>query len=341
MSTRAAHDAPRTRENTMNRREILAAGAAALVAGQARPAAAQAAWPDRPVTIIIPFGPGTSQDVIARLIAPILTARWGKPVVVQNVTGAAGTIGVERVARAAPDGHTLVLAGDAAIVVRVSMSPRPPYDPQRDLAPVTLVGRTPNVLVVSSEAPYRSVADIIAAARAQPGSITFGHAGPGTSQHIGGEMLAQMAGVQLTGIAYNDPAAQVMDVQTRRVTMSFQSGVVALPKVRDGSYRALAVSSAARLPSLPEVPTVAEQGLAGFEASAWLSVYAPAATPGPIVQRVSADMRTALNDAEVKRRLDELGVVLVASTPEELAATIAREIPRMRGVLRAAGIQGE
>lgn len=325
----------------MNRREILAAGAAALVAGQARPAAAQAAWPDRPVTIIIPFGPGTSQDVIARLIAPILTARWGKPVVVQNVTGAAGTIGVERVARAAPDGHTIVLAGDAAIVVRVSMSPRPPYDPQRDLAPVTLVGRTPNVLVVSSEAPYRSVADIIAAARAQPGSITFGHAGPGTSQHIGGEMLAQMAGVQLTGIAYNDPAAQVMDVQTRRVTMSFQSGVVALPKVRDGSYRALAVSSAARLPSLPEVPTVAEQGLAGFEASAWLSVYAPAATPGPIVQRVSADMRTALNDAEVKRRLDELGVVLVASTPEELAATIAREIPRMRGVLRAAGIQGE
>ncbi|CAH0147498.1 tripartite tricarboxylate transporter substrate binding protein [Roseomonas sp. CECT 9278] len=325
----------------MNRREILAAGAAALVASQARPAAAQAAWPDRPVTIIIPFGPGTSQDVIARLVAPILTTRWGKPVVVQNVTGAAGTIGVERVARAAPDGHTIVLAGDAAIVVRVSMSPRPPYDPQRDLAPITLVGRTPNVLVVSAEAPYRSVADIIAAARAQPGSITFGHAGPGTSQHIGGEMLAQMAGVQLTGVAYNDPAAQIMDVQTRRVTMSFQSGVVALPKVRDGSYRALAVSSATRLPSLPDVPTVAEQGLAGFEASAWLSIYAPAATPGPIVQRISTDMRTALNDAEVKRRLDELGVVLVASTPEELAATIAREIPRMRGVLRAAGIQGE
>ncbi len=325
----------------MNRREILAAGAAALVAGAARPASAQAAWPDRPVTIIIPFGPGTSQDVIARLAAPILTARWGKPVVVQNVTGAAGTIGVERVARAAPDGHTIVLAGDAAIVVRVSMTSRPPYDPQRDLAPITLVGRTPNVLVVSAEAPYRTVADIVAAARAQPGSITFGHAGPGTSQHIGGEMLAQMAGVQLTGVAYNDPAAQIMDVQTRRVTMSFQSGVVALPKVRDGSYRALAVSSATRLPSLPDVPTVAEQGLAGFEASAWLSMYAPAATPAPIVQRISEDMRAALNDADVKRRLDELGVVLVASTPEELGATIAREIPRMRGVLRAAGIQGE
>ncbi len=325
----------------MNRREILAAGAAVLVAGAARPAAAQAAWPDRPVTIIIPFGPGTSQDVIARLVAPILTGIWGKPVLVQNVTGAAGTIGVERVARSAPDGHTIVLAGDAAIVVRVSMTPRPPYDPQRDLAPITLVGRTPNVLVVSSEAPYRNVADIIAAARAQPGSITFGHAGPGTSQHIGGEMLAQMAGVQLTGVAYNDPAAQIMDVQTRRVTMSFQSGVVALPKVRDGSYRALAVSSATRLPSLPDVPTVAEQGLAGFEASAWLSMYAPAGTPGAIVQRISSNMRTALNDAEVKRRLDELGVVLVASTPEELGATIAREIPRMRDVLRAAGLQGE
>jgi tripartite-type tricarboxylate transporter receptor subunit TctC len=325
----------------MNRRDILATGTAALLAGRALPAAAQAAWPDRPVTIIIPFGPGTSQDVIARLIAPILTTRWGKPVVVQNITGAAGTIGVERVARAAPDGHTIVLAGDAAIVVRVSMSPRPPYDPQRDLAPITLVGRTPNVLVVSSQAPYRSVADIVAAARARPGSITFGHAGTGTSQHIGGEMLAQMAGVQLTGVAYNDPAAQVMDVQTARVTMSFQSGVVALPKVRDGSYRALGVSSATRLEALPEVPAVAEQGLPSFEASAWLSMYAPAGTPAPIVQRLSADIRAALQDPEVKRRLDELGVVLVASTPEELAATIAAEIPRMRNVLRAAGIQGE
>jgi tripartite-type tricarboxylate transporter receptor subunit TctC len=325
----------------MNRRHLLAAGGSLALAGHAGGAAAQAAWPDRPVTIIIPFGPGTSQDVIARLAAPILTTRWGKPVVVQNLPGAAGTLGVDRVARSTPDGHTMVLAGDAAIVVRVSMSPRPPYDPQRDLAPVMLVGRTPNVLVVSSEAPFRSVADIIAAARAQPGSITFGHAGPGTSQHIGGEMLAQMAGVQLTGVAYNDPAAQVMDVQTRRVTMSFQSGVVALPKVRDGSYRALGVSSATRLEALPNVPTVAEQGLPGFEASAWLSIYAPPNTPAPIIARINADMKVALQDADVRRRLDELGVLLVASTPAELAQTIATEIPRMRAVLRAAGIQGD
>lgn len=322
----------------MHRRHLLAAGGTLAFAGHA---AAQAPWPDRPVTLIIPFGPGTSQDVIARLVAPILTARWGKPVVVQNLPGAAGTLGVDRVARSAPDGHTLVLAGDAAIVVRVSMSPRPPYDPQRDLAPVMLVGRTPNVLVVSSDAPHRSVADVVAAARARPGTITFGHAGPGTSQHIGGEMLAQMTGVQLTGVAYNDPAAQILDVQTGRVTMSFQSGVVALPRVRDGVYRALGVSSATRLEALPDVPTVAEQGLPGFEASAWLSVYAPAGTPRPVVERINADLRAALQDADVRRKLDDLGVLLVAGTPDELAATIVAEIPRMRAVLRAAGIQGE
>lgn len=322
----------------MNRRHFLAtAGSLALAGG----AAAQPAWPDRPVTIVVPFGAGTAPDLMARAAAPTLTARWGQPVVVQNAPGAAGAVGVERVARAAPDGHTLVLPGDAAIVVRVSMTPRPPYDPQRDLAPVMLVGRTTNVLVVSSQTPYRSLADIIAAARARPGSITFGHSGTGTSQHIGGEILAQMAGVPLTGVAYNDLGAMAIDVQSGRVTMSFMGSVLALPRVRDGSLRALGVSSATRFAALPEVPTMAEQGLAGFDASAWFGLYAPAGTPAAIVARINADMRAALQEPEVRSRFDTLGVQLVAGTPGELAQTIATEIPRMRAVLRAAGIQGE
>ncbi len=322
----------------MNRRQFLAATGSLAVAGGA---AAQPAWPDRPVTIVVPFGAGTAPDLMARAATPTLTARWGQPVVVQNAPGAAGAVGVERVARAAPDGHTLVLPGDAAIVVRVSMTPRPPYDPQRDLAPVMLVGRTTNVLVVSSQTPYRSLADIVAAARAQPGSITFGHSGPGTSQHIGGEILAQMAGVPLNGVAYNDLGAMAIDVQSGRVTMSFMGSVLALPRVRDGSLRALGVSSPARFAALPDVPTVAEQGLPGFDASAWFALYAPAGTPAAIVARINADMRAALEQPEVRGRFDTLGVQLVAGTPEELAQTIATEIPRMRAVLRAAGIQGE
>lgn len=317
------------------RRLLLIAGLVALVA---RPALA---WPDRPVTIVSPFGPGTSQDVLGRLLAPHLQTAWGQPVVVNNVVGAAGTIGVDRVARSAPDGHTLVLSGDAAIVVRVSMAPRPPYDPQRDLAPVMLLGFTPNVLVVANENPARTVQDIIAQARARPGQITFGHAGPGTSQHIGGEMLAQMAGLELTGVAYNDPAAQILDVQTGRVTMSFQSGVVALPRVRDGAWRALAVSSAQRMTALPNLPTVAETGLAGFEAQAWLAIFAPGNTPAPIVARINRDLVAAMAQPDVRARMAELGIEPVASTPEALRDHVAKEIPRMAGVLQRAGIRPE
>ncbi|MCU0945554.1 MAG: tripartite tricarboxylate transporter substrate binding protein [Rubritepida sp.] len=319
-------------------RRTLGAGTLAVAALAARPALA---WPDRPVTIISPFGPGASQDVLARLLAPKLMAAWGQPVVVQNVTGAAGTIGVDRVAKAAPDGHTLVLSGDAAIVVRVSMSPRPPYDPVRDLAPISLLGRTPNVLVVGPSIPARNVQELVAMARARPGSVTFGHAGPGTSQHIGGELLAQMAGVEMTGVAYNDPAAQIQDVLTGRVTFSFNSGVVSLPRVRDGAWRGLAVSSPQRMAAAPDIPTVAEQGYPGFDATAWLGLFAPAGTPAPAIARIHRDVTAAMGEPDVRARLADLGVEFVASDPEALRDLIGREIPRMAGILQRAGIRPE
>ncbi len=325
----------------MNRRSLLAAVGVLAAAIHAGHAVAQATWPERPVTIVVPFGPGSAPDVMARLAAPHLSTRLGKSVLVQNAPGSAGTIGVERVVRAAPDGYTLVLPGDAAIVVRVSMSPRLPYDPERDLAPIMLVGRTTNVLVVSSQTPFRTLADLIVAARAQPKSITFAHSGQGTSQHLGGEMLAQMAGVSLTAVAYNDVGALSSDLQSSRVTMSLQNSVNAVPKVREGTLRALAVSSTARFPALSDVPTVAEQGLPGFDANAWFGLYAPAGTPAPVIARVNADMRAAMHEADVRSRLDTLGVQLVAGTPEELKQIIATETPRMRKVLRAAGIMGE
>jgi tripartite-type tricarboxylate transporter receptor subunit TctC len=298
------------------------------------------AWPDRPLTIIAPFGPGTSVDIVARILAPRLQAAWGQPVVVTNVTGSAGIIGVDRAVRAT-DGHTLLLSADAAIVVRVSMAPRPPYDPRRDLAPITLIGRTPNILVVANSLPARNLAELVALARARPGTLTFGHAGNGTSQHIGGEMLAQMAGLELTGVAYNDGAAQIQDVLTGRVTMSFQSGVVALPRLRDNAWRALAVSSPARMQAAPELPTVAELGYPGFDAVAWLGVLAPTAMPAAQIAQVNHAVVAALAEPEIRARLAELGVELVGSSPEEFRALIEREIPRMAGVLQRAGIRPE
>jgi tripartite-type tricarboxylate transporter receptor subunit TctC len=312
----------------------------ALLLGLTTLSAPAFAWPERPVTIIAPFGPGTSVDIVARLLAPRLQAAWGQPVTVLNVPGAAGIIGVERAVRAT-DGHTILLSADAAIVVRISMAPRPPYDPRRDLAPITLIGRTTNILVVGNSQPVQTLADLVALARTRPGAVTFGHAGNGTSQHIGGEMLAQMAGVEMTGVAYNEPASQIQDVLTGRVTMSFQSGVVALPRLRDNAWRAIAVSAPARMAALPDVPTVAELGYPGFDAVAWLGVLAPVAMPAAHVARVNRDVVAALGEAEMRARLGELGVDIVGSTPDEFRALIEREIPRMAGVLSRAGIRPE
>lgn len=298
------------------------------------------AWPDRPVTMIAPFGPGSSVDITARILAPHLSAAWGQPVVVTNVPGSAGIIGVDRAARAT-DGHTILLSADAAIVVRISMAPRPPYDPRRDLAPITLIGRTPNILVVTNALPAQNLAELVAMARARPGTVTFAHIGNGTSQHIGGEMLAQMAGLEMTAVAYNDGATMIQDILTGRVNMSFQSGVVALPRLRDNAWRALAVSSPARMQSAPELPTVAELGFPGFDAVAWLGMLAPASMPAANIARVNRDVLAALADPTIRTRLAELGVELDGGTPEAFRALIEREIPRMAGVLSRAGIRPE
>ena len=315
-----------------------AAGLLALLFAFAAPAAARA-WPDRPVTLVSNFGPGTSVDLIARLIAPKLQAAWGQPVVVQNVAGASGTIGADRVARAAPDGHTMLVTGDAAMVVRVSMEPKPPYATLRDLAPVTQLAITPNILVVAPSLPAKTLGELLELARTRPGAFTFGHAGAGTSQHIGGEMLRQLAEVDLTGVSYNDAGAQVQDVLTGRTTMSFNSVVVALPRVRDGSFRPLAVSSAARIAAAPEIPTVAEQGVPDFAAVAWLALLAPAGTPRAVVERAQRDAAAALRAPDLQPRFLELGIEPVGSTPEEFAALIARETERMAGVLERAGLR--
>lgn len=303
-------------------------------------APAAQAWPDRPVTLIVPFAPGNAADVITRLLAPVLSQGWGQPVVVQNIPGASGGIGVERVVRAAPDGHTLVMSGDAAVVVRVSMAPPLPYDPRRDLAPIILVARTPNLLVVPGNAAPRDVAGLVAAARAARGAYNYGHAGPGTSVQIASELLVQMAGIELTGVGYPSLPAVLQDVMAGRLDLAFLPAVVAGPMVAEGRIRALALSSPGRLAALPDVPSLAEQGYPGFDASAWFGLLAPAATPGPILARIHADVTAALAAPAMRARLDGLGATPVGMGPEEFRTLIAAEIPRMAEVLRRAGITG-
>ena len=302
---------------------------------------AQAAWPDRPITLVVPFAGGAAADVMARAMLPHLTAAFGQPVVILNVPGASGSIGIDRVAKAPPDGYMLVMPGDAGVVVRPSMQPPLPYHPQRDLAAITMIGRTPNVLTIATSLPYRSLADLVAAARAQPGRLTYAHAGLGTSQHIAGEVLKQMGNLDITAVVYPVSAQQLMDVMEARVTMQFGNIIIQTPRLRDGSLRALAVTSGARWPSLPDVPTVAEQGFPGFEVMAWYGLFARAGTPEEVIARIHRDFVATLALADVRARLVDLGVEVVANTPTEFAGVIARDIPRMRQVLETAGAIGQ
>ncbi len=302
---------------------------------------AAASWPERPVTIVVPFAAGAAPDVLARLYADRLSTAWGRPVVVQNVPGAGGTIGVDRVAKAAPDGYTLIQAGDAAIVVRPSMSPPLPYDPGRDFTPVTLIARTPNVLVAAPTVPAATVPELVALARTRPGELTYAYAGPGTSGHVGGAMLAAMAGVSLNGVAYAQAGQQLQDLLAGRVAFSFLNVVTALPHVREGRLRALGVSGATRLAQLPEVPTVAEQGHPEFEAVAWFGLLAPAGTPQAVVGRIQRDVAAAFADPALRERLTGTGAEPVLSTPEAFRDLVEREIPRMASVVRATGMRAE
>jgi tripartite-type tricarboxylate transporter receptor subunit TctC len=271
---------------------------------------ARAAWPERPVTVVVASPAGGPVDAVARLVGPGMAAALGQPVVVQNVPGAAGVVGVERLVRSPPDGHTLALSGDAAVVTRVSMEPRPPYDPRRDLAPVSLLAAAPNLLVVAHDVPARDVQGLVALARARPGALGFAHTGPGTSQHIAGELLRQMAGIDIVGVSYNNPGAQVQDALAGRVAMTFASAATALPRVRSGDWRALGVTSAERIAAAPEIPTVAEQGFPGFAAAAWFGLLAPAGTPPAVVERAHRAAVAALRAPEPQPRLQGLGILM-------------------------------
>jgi len=302
-------------------------------------ATAQSSYPDKPVRILVGFTPGVAPDITARLLADKFTEAWGKAVVVENITGAGGNIATERAAKAAPDGYTLLMAGNASIIFNPSLYEKLPYDPVKDFAPITQIFIAANVLAVPGDSQVKTIAHLITLARAQPGKLSYGHAGVGTSQHLAGELFKVMAKVDLQPIAYRGSTAIMPDLVAGRLGLCFCNVVNVMPLVRDGKLRAFAVTSLKRSGVVPDLPTMVESGFAGFEAVPWFGLMAPAGTPTAIIEKVHRDTVRMLTVPELRKRLEELGLDLVGNSPAEFAALIKAEIPQWAKVIKGAGIK--
>jgi tripartite-type tricarboxylate transporter receptor subunit TctC len=304
----------------------LAAAAATMVLGTAAMAtmtAAQAAdagsWPTQPVKLIVPFAPGGTSDVLAREIAARLQVALKQTIVVDNKAGAGGVLGADSVAKAAPDGYTMLLGTIATHAINPSLLPKMPYKADRDFAPVILLGKISNVLLIGPGSQAKTVKDIIAAAKAKPGDITFASAGQGTSQHLSGEVFRLLTGADLTHVPYKGSAPAIQDVMGGQVPMSFETVTVALPQIKGGKVKALAVTSAKRSAQLPDVPTLAESGVPGFDVSSWQALYFPANTPAPIVAKLNAEVQKIVALPEVKAKMESLGLEYTPNSPAQFA----------------------
>jgi len=313
-------------------------GAAALslllIAGAAN---AQTSYPDKQVRMLVGFAAGGPADIAARIVADGLSEAWGRPVVVENLTGAAGNVATDPVAKSAPDGYTLLMAASSSVVTNVSLYDKLPFDPVKDLAPISQVCFTPNILAVNNDVPAKSVQELVALARARPGELTFGSAGVGTSQHLAGELLNAMAGVRLQHVPYRGIAQVMPDLLGGRLTMSFGNISAVLPLMREGKVHALAVTSIKRSAFVPNLPTVAEQGFPGFDSTAWFGLMAPAGTPAPIVAKLHTETTKILSRADVREKFGTLGMEVVANTPTEFADLIKAEIPVWARIIKASG----
>ena len=309
------------------------------IAAVAAHAAAQGGYPEQPVRILVGFTAGVAPDVTARLLGERLGAAWGKAVVVENVTGAGGNIAADRLAKSPPNGYTLGMIGNSSLVFSPSMYERLSFDPVKDLAPISQIFVAANVLVVPSGVPAKTLAELVALARAQPGALSYAHAGVGTSQHLAAELFKFMAGVDIRPVAYRGTTALLPDLLAGRVSLSFANVVNVVPLVREGKLRAFAVTSAGRSAVAPELPTMAESGYPGFEAVPWFGLMAPAGTPGAIVERLHRDTVTVLAQPDVRKKMNDLGLDVIGGTPGEFAAAIERETPRWARLIKQAGIK--
>ncbi|HUA51016.1 MAG TPA: tripartite tricarboxylate transporter substrate binding protein [Candidatus Sulfotelmatobacter sp.] len=322
-------------------RPLAAALALALLTLATAPSRVAAAYPDRVVRLIVAFPPAGTNDIIARLLAPRLSALWHQPVIVENRAGAGGTIGTDLVARAEPDGYTLLVTPPTPITISPKLYANLPYDPKTAFAPVTVVSMAPNILLVNAKTGAPSVAALVAAARAAPGKLTYASQGRGTTSHLSGALFATDAHLALVHIPYKGSGPAVSDLLAGRVDMMFDAIGNSLGHVRSGALRAIAVASAHRTAALPDVPTMAESGFPGFVSVVWYAVFAPAGTPDAVRATIAAAIGGILKDPEVVTRLDALGNEPAGSAPDAAAAFIRDETVRWTRVVQAAGITPE
>jgi len=324
----------------MTTRRLLLAGAGLA----ALPLPARAAWPERPIRVVVPFAAGGNADTIARLLQPRLQERLGQPVVVENRPGAGGAVGAAEVARARPDGYSLLIGSNGPLSVNPAVQARLPYDAERDFAPVAMAMQVPHCLMVQTSAPWRSVAELVAASRAQPDALGAGTAGVASATHLSLEAFKAASGARILHVPYRGGGAAVPDFVAGNIPMLFTEFSTALPLHRDGKGRILAVASAARLSALPEIPTIIEQGVAGFTASSYVGLVATAGSPAEALQRLAAAMAAIVAEEDFRQRMAAMGGEAASgalATPEGFAAFIRADLARSREVARTAGIRIE
>ena len=319
------------------RRGAIAALLGVAISGAVAAGAPEAQFPSRPVRIIIPFPPGSGTDIVGRAIAQSLTESWQQSIVVDNRPGAGGTIAGELVARGNPDGYTLMLGNVSTLAIARSLYAKLGYDPLRDFAPITLITTSENVVVVHPSVPVDSIKALIAYAKAKPGLLTYGSAGNGTTSHLGGAMFSSMAGVQMTHVPYKGSGPALTDLLSGQLQLIFSSVPTALPHIKSGRLRPLAVTRVERSKTLPDLPTVHESGLRGFDISLWQGIVAPAGTPREIVMKLNQQIVANLKVADLRKKLAAQGLDPVGNTPEQFAAYIRSEVDKWAKVVKATG----
>jgi tripartite-type tricarboxylate transporter receptor subunit TctC len=324
-----------------NTRHIVRIGIAASLVFSAPIAFAQGAYPTKPVRFIAPFPPGGTTDVLSRILAQKLSDSLGRQFVVENRPGAGGNIGHEIAAKTAPDGYTVLMSSNAALVTNPHIYKRLGFDPLNDFAPISVVAKAGPVLVVHPSVPARSVKELIALAKARPGQLNFGSGGRGTPAHVTGEIFKAATGIDIVHVAYKGGILAVTDLVAGQIEMVFSDMVPAVPQIKAGKLRPLAVTSDQRSPALPQVPTIAEAGVKESIPETWWAVIAPKGTPGAVIKRLNGALAQIMKQPDVQERYASLGVFTVHTTPERVTELIKIETPRIGKVLRAAGVQPE
>ena len=318
------------------RRAVL--GAIALAATATLPLGAAAPhYPTKPITMVVPFAAGGTTDILARLVGQHLSTELGQPVVVENKAGAGGNIGAAFAAKAAADGHTLFMGTVGTHAINAALYKKLPYDPIKDFAPLTRVAMVPNLLVAHPSQPFKTVQEMIAYAKANPGKINFGSPGNGASPHLSGELFKSMTKVDMVHVPYKGSAPAVSDLLGGQISIMFDNLPSVIPHVRGGKLRAIAISTAKRSADLPDVPTIAEAGVPGYEATSWFGLFAPAATPAPVLAKISTALGKVLANAEVKKKIDDQGGEPANETPAQFADFIQKESQKWGKVVKESG----